>query len=180
MISYIDADILTSKADAWVCPVNCVGKMGRGLPMRLRDHLPYKYFTEFQRDCDGGRTRISTVNTFFHGGTPRWVINLPVLYHYNDPGSIEYVTRGLRDLRTFVRNSSIHSIAMSEDLATYPRLPWDLVEDAILEEFEGEAIAIELYVPTEGTEDGGANDEGVGGGDATVAPAAEGWPACCD
>lgn len=97
-------------AQALVCPVNCVGVMGKGLAKEFRRRYPElskKYF-----DCcgDGGMLIGRCVEMFNSDG--RWIVWFPTKKHWRDASRLQWIKSGLDDLVEIIQSWKIKSIAI--------------------------------------------------------------------
>lgn len=76
---------------------------------------------------------------------PRWIVNFPTKKHWRSPSQLEWVIEGLQDLRKFLIDSNVKSIAIPPLGAGNGGLDWDLVKPEI-ERALGDLPNIEITV----------------------------------
>lgn len=113
MIEIRQGDILASKCEAIVIPVNCVGTAGKGLAMTMKRACP-AWFADYKAHCDG-RIEVGKARFANRPITPM-VFNFPTKQHWRDPSRIEWIRDGLADLAKRIKPD------------TNPRCPTDGVE----------------------------------------------------
>jgi O-acetyl-ADP-ribose deacetylase (regulator of RNase III) len=113
MIEFYRGDLLTAQAEALVNTVNCVGIMGRGIALQMKNAFPDN-FREYAAACR--RHEVEPGRMFVHEtgqlGNPRWIINFPTKRHWRGKSRIEDIEAGLVALVAEVRARDIHSIAL--------------------------------------------------------------------
>jgi O-acetyl-ADP-ribose deacetylase (regulator of RNase III) len=126
MIEWIkDGDLFTSGCQALVNPVNCEGVMGKGLAAEFKRRWP-AMFVNYQRACHKGTLVIGQVQPC-KVAEDLWVFNLPTKDRWRDPSKLEYVEKGLDDLRRAIRSLEVKSVAIPALGAGLGKLDWPLV-----------------------------------------------------
>ena len=113
MIQYCSGDILKSRAEALVNPVNCVGVMGEGLALQFKQASPNN-FMAYAAACKHGQVKPGHMLTYVTGRilAPFYIINFPTKRHWREPSYIEDIGAGLVALETEIRLRYIRSIAL--------------------------------------------------------------------
>jgi len=158
-ILYTRGDIFESDAQVIVCPVNCVGAMGRGLALTFRERIPGLY-EQFRDLCHrglqpGGVQSMGGLGSGFGlqgaslemqsgdwdfpavdwAGTGKelwqqvWV--LATKDHFKDPSKEAWVLEGLKALRDLMQLRGTHSVALPAIGCGLGGLRWDLVRGLI-------------------------------------------------
>ena len=149
MIMYKTGDILAEYAEALVCPVNCVGVMGRGLALQFKQAFP-ENFEAYKRACKLGDVVPGWMFVFDTGQlNPRYIINFPTKRHWRDRSRIEDIAWGLESLIGVIRSRSIRSIAIPALGVGLGRLPWEDVR-ALIEGASREIPDVRVVVVTFG------------------------------
>ena len=105
-IEYSDGDIFKSGCQALVCPVNCVGVMGKGLALEFKKRWPW-YYEDYKLGCSRGYLKIGKVRHFRQEGGPT-LISFPTKMHWRDKSLIFSVKLGLVDLKGwFTRHGTV-------------------------------------------------------------------------
>lgn len=112
MIRVMTGDILEAKLEALVNPCNCVGIMGKGLALQVKNRYP-RMFQAYKKACDSWSMNIGQMNVFdYEWGTPRYIINFPTKFDWRDVSRYEYINRGLDALIHEIRRLRIESLAL--------------------------------------------------------------------
>ena len=141
-----DGNIFDSKQPALVNPVNCVGRMGKGLAKQFRDRYP-EINRPYQRDCAYGLLRPGTVRAY-PVSAARTIVCLPTKRHWREPSRLQDVADGLNALAKWLTASEMDGIAVPPLGAGLGGLPWSSVQPLIVEFADRfPAVATELYEP---------------------------------
>lgn len=113
MIEFTRGDILSAEAEALVNTVNCVGVMGRGIALQVKNAFPSNY-AAYEAACRRGDVQPGRMFVFDTGQftNPRVVINFPTKRHWRGKSRIEDIESGLDALIQEVRRLGIRSIAI--------------------------------------------------------------------
>lgn len=144
MIRYVKGDIFDSQAEALVNPVNCVGVMGRGLALKFKNNFPDN-FEAYANACDGHRVEIGACLPFKCGKT--WVVNFPTKDHWRNKSEMEWIVWGLNDLRRWLVEDQINSVALPPLGCGLGGLKWVLVKAEIERALASLKCNIEVYEP---------------------------------
>jgi O-acetyl-ADP-ribose deacetylase (regulator of RNase III) len=109
-IKFVRGDILESNCQALVNPVNCVGVMGAGLAKQFKLKYP-AMFNQYKWECRDGSYKLGQVRHWYLGGR-KVIINFPTKYHWKDKSTIEDIRSGLLDLRKYIVENKITSVAI--------------------------------------------------------------------
>jgi O-acetyl-ADP-ribose deacetylase (regulator of RNase III) len=132
MIEFIRGDILRADAEALVNTVNCVGVMGRGIALQVKNAFP-ENFRAYEAACrreevEPGRMFVYETGQFTN---PRYIINFPTKRHWRGRSRIEDIEAGLRALVAEVKRLGIRSIAVPPLGCGLGGLEWDEVRPRI-------------------------------------------------
>lgn len=113
MITYTQGNLLEANADALVNTVNTVGVMGKGIALMFKERFP-KNMAEYATAC---KAKQVTTGKMFVTETgelmgPRWIVNFPTKQHWRAKSKMEWIQDGLVDLRHFIENNNVGSIAI--------------------------------------------------------------------
>lgn len=132
MITYCQGNLLDAEVDALVNAVNTVGVMGKGIALAFKQRFPANYqayATACQRgDVQTGRMFITDTQALLG---PRWIVNFPTKQHWRDPSRLECVRSGLQDLRRFLMDEDVQSVALPALGAGLGGLSWPAVRAEI-------------------------------------------------
>jgi O-acetyl-ADP-ribose deacetylase (regulator of RNase III) len=147
MIEFRQGDIFASGCESLVSPVNCVGKMGKGLALEFRRRFP-KMFLDYKRACDSGRLKPGLMHVWSDDKVQ--VINFPTKDHYRDPSRLSYITSGLDDLIRVVEERNIRSLALPALGCGLGGLNWYHVRDEIVRCHDNhwKSLRVLVYEPT--------------------------------
>ena len=146
-------NIFESGCQALVNPVNCRGKMGKGLALEFKHRYP-DMFDSYSIACHNHDVRPGWVLPYLDRATDTWIINFPTKDDWRDPSKMGYIVAGLNDLRDFVFYEKIHSIAIPALGCGLGNLKWIDVQAAIENWFDYEFrirydIVVKVYEPKE-------------------------------
>ncbi len=146
MITFTKGDLFESHADALVNTVNCVGVMGKGIALQFKERF-HENFMAYEEAC--AFREIQTGKMFVTQPTdpslPLWIINFPTKLHWRDPSKLEWIEAGLKDLRRFLIEHKVRSVAVPALGAGLGRLDWKDVRRLIERELAGLETEIMVY-----------------------------------
>ena len=131
MITFERGDLLLADVDALVNPVNCVGKMGRGLALQFRAAFPDN-FKAYAAACAAGQVCLGAMFIHHTGRRPVYIINFPTKQHWRDASHLTDIEIGLGDLADVIRAFRIRSIAVPALGCGLGGLDWDDVRPMII------------------------------------------------
>ncbi|HEY0758725.1 MAG TPA: macro domain-containing protein [Acidisarcina sp.] len=150
MMKFIQGNLLEAPVEALVNTVNTVGVMGKGIALMFKEAFPGN-FHAYEDACKDKEVKIGhmfvTENRTFSG--PRWIINFPTKKHWRHPSKLEWIIEGLGDLRKFIQDNEIRSIALPPLGAGNGGLDWSEVRPEVeraLGNLEG--VNILVFEPT--------------------------------
>lgn len=143
----MQGNLLDANAEALVNAVNTVGVMGKGIALMFKERFS-ENFRLYAAACKAHQlqtgkmfvTRLSAIDG------PRWIINFPTKQHWRSPSQMDWVVEGLRDLRQFLIENQVKSVALPALGAGNGGLEWAAVREKILAELadlETEVIVFE-------------------------------------
>jgi len=150
MMRFTQGNLLEASADALVNTVNTVGVMGKGIALMFKEAFPQN-FRDYEEACKLHEVKIGKMFVTEHRSLsgPRWIINFPTKRHWRHPSKMEWITKGLVDLRRVIQDQKIHSIAMPPLGSGNGGLDWAEVRpevERILGDLEG--VDILVFEPT--------------------------------
>lgn len=105
-------NLFVQQVEALVNPVNCVGKMGKGVALEFKQKYPENY-EQYKRACNQGQVLIRRMLVVETGlEIPKYIINFPTKIHWRSPSQLEYIEQGLDDLVRKIEEYKITSIAI--------------------------------------------------------------------
>ena len=113
MIEYTQGNLLDADVEALVNTVNTVGVMGKGIALMFKESFPENY-KAYAIACEADEIVVgevfSTYRTDMYG--PKWIVNFPTKKHWRHPSKLEWIEAGLEDLRSFIVENKVRSIAI--------------------------------------------------------------------
>lgn len=151
MITFTQGNLLDTRAEALVNTVNTVGVMGKGIALMFKERFADNY-QRYAAACKAkevhtGRMFVTEVREL---DGPRWIVNFPTKQHWRAPSRLEWITAGLQDLRRFISEHGVKSIAIPPLGAGNGGLDWADVKpliEAALGDLDG--VEIMVFEPTE-------------------------------
>ncbi|QDW67209.1 type II toxin-antitoxin system antitoxin DNA ADP-ribosyl glycohydrolase DarG [Luteimonas granuli] len=149
MITFTQGNLLEARAEALVNTVNTVGVMGKGIALMFKERFP-ENFRRYAAACKAkevrvGRMFITEVNEL---GGPRWIINFPTKQHWRGNSRMEWITEGLQDLRRFLVENQVKSVAIPPLGAGNGGLEWVQVRPHVETMLAGLETEILVFEPT--------------------------------
>jgi O-acetyl-ADP-ribose deacetylase (regulator of RNase III) len=151
MIRFTEGNLLEAPAEALVNTVNTVGVMGKGIALMFKEAFPenYRLYREAckTKNVTIGRVFATERRDFVSG--PRWIINFPTKEDWRAPSRIEWIRDGLVDLRRFIEEHKIRSVALPPLGSGNGGLEWREVRPLIVEALEPlQDVTTIVYEPT--------------------------------
>jgi O-acetyl-ADP-ribose deacetylase (regulator of RNase III) len=151
MISYRQGNLLESHARALVNAVNTVGVMGKGIALMFKKRFR-ENFEQYAVACKNQQVRIGKMFITMTGEPdgPKWIVNFPTKQNWRAPSKLEWIEEGLKDLRRFIMEERVVSIAIPALGAGNGGLNWSDVK-AEIEKALGDLTDVDVVVfePTE-------------------------------
>jgi O-acetyl-ADP-ribose deacetylase (regulator of RNase III) len=150
MIEFTQGNLLESRAEALVNTVNTVGVMGKGVALMFKEAFP-ENFKKYEVACRAEELRVGKMFVTRRDALlgPKWVINFPTKEHWRYPSKMEWVERGLDDLKSVIMENKIRSIALPPLGAGNGGLDWAKVRELIVEKLKDlKDIQVIIYEPT--------------------------------
>jgi O-acetyl-ADP-ribose deacetylase (regulator of RNase III) len=151
MISFTQGNLLEAPAEALVNTVNTVGVMGKGIALMFKEAFPENYRL-YREACQTKNIQVGNVfaterQDFVSG--PKWIINFPTKEHWRSPSRIEWIRDGLLDLRRFIEEHKIRSVALPPLGSGNGGLDWRAVRPLIIDALEPlQDVTTIVYEPT--------------------------------
>ncbi|MDD6552131.1 MAG: macro domain-containing protein [Prevotellaceae bacterium] len=109
MMKYLEGDILFSKCQTIVNPVNCVGVMGKGLALRFKRKYP-RMFERYKWYCDNHQLAPGKL-WLYPTRDKGFVMCFPTKTDWKLPSKIEYIEEGLQKFVSTYKDKKITSVA---------------------------------------------------------------------
>jgi O-acetyl-ADP-ribose deacetylase (regulator of RNase III) len=150
MLSYTQGNLLESRAQALVNTVNTVGVMGKGIALMFKDRFK-ENFKRYAAACKNKEVQVGKMFVTATGELdgPKWIVNFPTKKDWRAPSELEWITEGLKDLRRFIVEEGVASIAIPPLGAGNGGLNWPDVKAEIHRELgDLPNVDIEVFEPT--------------------------------
>lgn len=149
MITFTQGNLLEARAEALVNTVNTVGVMGKGIALMFKERFA-ENFRRYAAACKAkevrtGRMFVTDVNEL---GGPRWIVNFPTKQHWRGNSRMEWIVEGLQDLRRFLIENKVKSVAIPPLGAGNGGLAWAEVRSQIETVLAGLDTEIVVFEPT--------------------------------
>lgn len=151
MIAYTQGNLLDAPVEALVNTVNTVGVMGKGIALMFKERFPdnmkaYALACK-QKQVMTGKMFVTETGELMG---PRWIVNFPTKQHWRADSCMGWIEDGLQDLRRFLIEEKVQSIAIPPLGAGNGGLNWPDVR-AQIESTLGDLQDTEIliYEPTE-------------------------------
>jgi O-acetyl-ADP-ribose deacetylase (regulator of RNase III) len=149
MVKLTQGDLLKADVDALVNTVNCVGVMGKGIALQFKLTFPGN-FNQYHQACQKNEVKIGKMFVVKCLTGVKFIINFPTKKHWKEKSDIEYIKKGLKDLKETIKKLEITSIAIPPLGCGMGGLKWDEVRPLIIDELKSlENVDIYLYEPGE-------------------------------
>lgn len=150
MIEFTEGNLLEADAEALVNTVNTVGVMGKGVALMFKEAFP-ENFKRYEDACAAKELHLgemfATERSDLYG--PKWIVNFPTKAHWRYPSKLDWIEKGLDDLKRFVKANNIQSIALPPLGAGNGGLPWSEVRALIVEKLSAlHDVRVIVYEPT--------------------------------
>jgi len=149
-LKFLKGDIFKSKAMALVNPVNCKGVMGAGLALQFKKKFP-DMFDCYKSLCDSGKMVVNNTILCFVEPNRQHSNDIIVLFptkdDWQEPSLLEYIEKGLKDLKNKIEEFKITSVAIPALGCGLGGLDWLDVKKLIIGELATMKADIEVYEP---------------------------------
>lgn len=132
MLNFTTGNLLEARAQALVNTVNTVGVMGKGIALMFKERFDDNY-RQYAHACKEGQVQTGRmfITELSELDGPRWIVNFPTKQHWRSPSQLKWVIEGLQDLRQFLIENNVKSIAIPPLGAGNGGLNWELVKPEI-------------------------------------------------
>lgn len=150
MLTFIQGNLLEARAQALVNTVNTVGIMGKGIALMFKERFP-ENFRRYAAACKIGEVRTGQMFVTQTGELdgPRWIVNFPTKQHWRGDSRMEWITEGLHDLRRFIVQNKVKSIAIPPLGSGNGGLDWADVRVQVEKILGDVAAEIIVFEPTQ-------------------------------
>ena len=150
MIRYTQGNLLAADAEALVNTVNTVGVSGKGIALMFKESYP-ENFRAYEAASKAGELApgglFITERQDMLG--PRFIINFATKKHWRHPSRLEWIERGLVQLKEEIKTRGIRSIAIPPLGAGNGGLDWADVKPLVAEALADLDCDVIVYEPTQ-------------------------------
>lgn len=150
MITYTTGNLLEAEVEALVNTVNTVGVMGKGIALMFKERFPANT-DAYTKACKAGEVQTGRVFVTETGELmgPRWIVNFPTKQHWRAKSRMAWIEEGLVDLRRFIEQNKVRSIAIPPLGSGNGGLAWGEVKSRIEQTLRNlEGVEVVVYEPT--------------------------------
>lgn len=146
MITFTQGNLLETRAEVLV---NTVGVMGKGIALMFKERFAenFRLYTAACKAKEMCTGKIFVTEVLELDG-PRWIVNFPTKQHWRGDSRIEWITDGLQDLRRFLIENKVKSIAIPPLGAGNGGLDWAKVRPQIEKALADLDTEILVFEPT--------------------------------
>ncbi len=150
MITFTQGNLLEARTEALVNTVNTVGVMGKGIALMFKERFADN-FRRYAAACKAKEVRTGKmfVTELSELDGPCWIVNFPTKQHWRGNSKIEWITEGLQDLRRFLIENKVKSVAIPPLGAGNGGLDWAEVRPQIEDALAGLDTEIIVFEPTQ-------------------------------
>lgn len=149
MIRFTQGNLLESNAEALVNTVNTVGVMGKGIALMFKERFAENYRL-YSAACKAGELETGKVHVtpVYELEGPRWIVNFPTKRHWRSPSQMAWIINGLHDLRRFLIENQVRSVAVPPLGAGNGGLKWPEVREQIIEVLGDLDVDVLVFEPS--------------------------------
>jgi O-acetyl-ADP-ribose deacetylase (regulator of RNase III) len=144
MFIHTTGNIFLSEAEAIVNPINCVGVMGKGLALEFKRRYPDMFFS-YRSACQDRTVSLGKMWTY--QTKDKLIVCFPTKNHWKDRSNLNGIEQGLFNLRDFLSDNKISSIAIPPIGCGLGGLNWKNVKPLIESILSTCQCKIYLYGP---------------------------------
>jgi O-acetyl-ADP-ribose deacetylase (regulator of RNase III) len=102
-------NIFDTKCQTIVNTVNCVGVMGKGIALEMKNRYP-EMFDKYKSFCDKKLIEIGKL-WLYKNDDNKWILNFPTKIHWKNNSEYEYIEKGMQKFVETYKEKNITSIA---------------------------------------------------------------------
>jgi O-acetyl-ADP-ribose deacetylase (regulator of RNase III) len=145
-MQFVQGNLLESHAEALVNTVNTVGVMGKGIALQFKEAFRHN-FKIYQQACKNGDLTVGKLlvvrDTNLLG--EKIIVNFPTKTDWKYKSKIEYIEKGLQELRKVIIEYDIKSIALPPLGCGNGGLEWQAVKPLIIN-YLGDLQGVDIIV----------------------------------
>jgi O-acetyl-ADP-ribose deacetylase (regulator of RNase III) len=144
-VVFLEGDLFKSGQQTIVNPINCRGKMGRGLALTYKKKFPAMN-GDYEQRCSRNEVKVGEPYLWKESAA-LWILNFPTKDDWRHPSDISYIRSGLEYLASHATEWGIESLAIPALGCGLGELGWDKVRPLILEYMAPLGIPVKVYEP---------------------------------
>lgn len=151
MIEFTQGNLLETDAEALVNTVNTVGVMGKGIALMFKEEFPENN-KAYVAHCETGQFQPGTLFITERSDMlgPRFIVNFATKKHWRHPSKLAWIESGLAELRRFIQEKGVRSVALPPLGAGNGKLDWAGVRPRIEQALADlENVRVIVFEPTE-------------------------------
>lgn len=102
-------NIFNTKCQTIVNTINCVGVMGKGIALEMKNRYPLM-FDKYKEYCNNGLIDIGKL-WLYKDSDEKWILNFPTKKHWKNNSQYEYIEDGMKKFVETYKEKNITSIA---------------------------------------------------------------------
>lgn len=143
MINFVTGDLFDSGADCLINTVNCEGYMGKGIAYQFKKKFPQNNL-DYVKACENGTLHIGVIHYYKEDGV--WIVNFPTKDKWREKSKIDYIEKGLEQLKQFIKIHNPKRIAIPPLGCGNGGLEWSTVKSLIIEKLSDIESDYELLI----------------------------------
>lgn len=104
-----ERNIFETRCQTIVNTVNCVGVMGKGIALEMKNRYP-EMFEKYKDFCQKGYIDIGKLWLYKYSDE-KWILNFPTKKHWKDNSEYEYIEEGMKKFLNTYKERGIKTIA---------------------------------------------------------------------
>lgn len=133
MLKFVTGNLFEAGADCLINTVNCEGFMGKGIAYQFKLKFPHNNL-DYVKACKTGTLHIGVIHYYKENGI--WIINFPTKNKWRENSKIDYIEKGLEQLKIFIKNNNPKTIAIPPLGCGNGGLEWNVVKNLIVEKLK--------------------------------------------
>ncbi|AZF18117.1 MULTISPECIES: macro domain-containing protein [unclassified Pseudomonas] len=149
MIRFTQGNLLEANTEVLVNTVNTVGVMGKGIALMFKERFAENYRL-YAAACKAGEVKTGEVHVTAVNELdgPRWIVNFPTKRHWRSPSQMAWIIEGLHDLRRFLIENHVKSVAVPPLGAGNGGLKWPDVREQIEDVLSDLDVDVLVFEPS--------------------------------
>lgn len=150
MITIKYQSIFESQNQILVCPVNCVGIMGKGLALSFKNKYPW-YYQDYRQKCMDNTIQLNKITWHENPQTTfdaEYIISFPTKNHWKDISDLYNIQLGIDHLKSELTEKQYDSISIPAIGCGLGGLNWNIVKNILVNQLNDlKNIKITIHEP---------------------------------